>query len=111
MATKAADCPNYETNKQQCPCTETDCERWAICCECISYHAADDSVTKCMGGAARPAETRGLPIGQNRNCANRARNEEICPCGETSCNRHAICCDCVRYHWGHSQWPKTSCMS
>lgn len=110
MASTPEQCVNYEINRQQCPCESTDCENWAICCECMNAHAQKDGQTMCMRDTERPAETRPLPIGRNADCTNRARNEEICVCGETSCSRRALCCDCVRYHWGHRTWPRTACM-
>ena len=110
MTTTPQACANYEINTQQCPCPSEDCERRGICCECMQFHASKDSPTTCMRGEERPAETRDLPIGAHTDCANRPRNEEFCPCGETSCARHALCCDCVRFHWGHNMWPKVACM-
>ena len=110
MPTLPEQCVNHEINKQQCPCPKTDCERRAICSECIAYHYAAGNKTRCMRGTERPARTRSLPIGRNKNCINRQRNEENCQCGELSCTRHALCCDCVRFHWGHKVWPATACM-
>ena len=110
MPTKPQDCVNYRTNEQQCPCPQTDCDLRAICCECIQAHASKDNKTFCMRDTERPAATRTLPIGQNPDCANRAPNDEFCPCGEVSCDRHGLCCDCIRFHWGHKVWPKVGCM-
>jgi hypothetical protein len=28
-------CVNIETNEENCPCETLDCERHAVCCECI----------------------------------------------------------------------------
>ncbi|MDD5148195.1 MAG: hypothetical protein PHH08_01895 [Candidatus ainarchaeum sp.] len=25
-------------------------------------------------------------------------NEKNCPCGDTSCKRHGICCECISHH-------------
>jgi len=36
MARKS--CPNKELNEKECPCTDMECERHGICCECIKYH-------------------------------------------------------------------------
>jgi len=110
MPTTREQCVNYEINVQQCPCPNEDCERHAICCECMQHHASRREQTMCMREAERPPETRSLPIGANADCVNRERNEDLCPCGETSCTRHALCCDCVRFHWGHRVWPKVACM-
>ena len=109
--TKEERCPNYETNVQQCPCPETDCEHHGICCACVAAHASDGSATACMSGVSRPDETRKLPIGANPDCSNRAHNVENCSCYETSCSRRGLCCDCIRYHWGHKVWPTVACMS
>ena len=110
MPTTPAQCPNYDINSRQCPCPNLDCERHAICCECTSSHASKGKPTRCMSGEERPPATRTLPIGRTRECANRKRNEAACPCGETSCPRHGLCCDCIRYHWGNSMWPKVACL-
>ena len=105
-----ANCPNHDVNSQQCPCTSADCERHAICCECMAAHAKRGSPAACTKNP-RPESTKSLPIGLHTDCPNRARNEAACPCTETSCPRHGICCDCVRFHWGHPAWPKTACMA
>ena len=110
MPTTAEQCPNYEINQQQCPCPNEDCEKQGICCECIAAHREAGNRTMCMRETPRPAETKDLPIGASPDCINRARNEEFCPCAETSCARHSLCCDCVRFHWGHNQWPKVACV-
>ena len=103
-------CPNYETNLKQCPCTSATCSRHGVCCECIANHADKGGKSACMRGVERTVETKSLPIGQHLGCANRAANNERCPCAETSCARHGICCDCIRYHWGHKAWPSVACM-
>lgn len=112
MAEKNASerCANYETNLKQCPCPNAECERHGVCCECVGFHTDKGGKTRCMKGMERPAETMGLPIGRNLRCANRARNESRCACTETGCARHGICCDCIRYHWGHKVWPTVGCM-
>ncbi len=102
-------CPNYEINAQQCPCPAPDCERHAICCECLAAHAPRKSLTACLK-ETRPEETRDLPKGQNPDCANRARNAEQCPCDAADCSRRGLCCDCIRHHWGHSTYPLVACM-
>jgi len=76
----------------------------------MQSHQAAGKPTMCMRGDERPAETKDLPIGASPDCANRERNKKFCSCGETSCARHGLCCDCVRFHWGHNMWPKVACM-
>jgi len=44
------------------------------------------------------------------HCPNLEINEQMCPCLETSCPRHGICCECVAYHSKSSAWPLTACM-
>jgi len=43
-----------------------------------------------------------------RECPNRKRNKETCPCPYTDCSRHGICCECMRYHLSKGQKP--ACM-
>jgi len=31
-------------------------------------------------------------------CQNKAKNKEKCTCTYTKCERHGICCECIRYH-------------
>ena len=109
MATKPEECPNYETNRQMCPREDTDEATYAICCECVRASSAAGNTVLCMTCIVRPAETRRLPIGQSADCKNRTRNEETCTCYERSCARFGVCCDCIRFHWGHNVWPKVSC--
>jgi len=40
-------CPNWERNDKDCPCT-ADCERHAVCCECILYHRRAGSPPACI---------------------------------------------------------------
>ena len=109
MATKPEDCPNYEINKQTCPREDTQNETYAICCECVRANGSSGKQPLCMTGIDRPSGTRSLPIGQSADCNNRKRNEESCTCYETSCRRRGVCCDCIRFHWGHNIWPKVAC--
>lgn len=41
-----ADCPNLETNKDNCNCTYP-CSRKGKCCECISYHKGRGELPAC----------------------------------------------------------------
>jgi len=43
-----ANCVNIERNEENCPCPSTDCERRAVCCDCISAHAGKDSLPSCL---------------------------------------------------------------
>lgn len=40
------DC-NLKANRQSCPCTYKPCSRKGKCCECISYHRANDELPAC----------------------------------------------------------------
>ena len=33
------------------------------------------------------------------------KNKAACNCAEESCGRKGICCECMRYHRGLSQFP------
>ncbi len=33
-----------------------------------------------------------------KECVNKYENEQDCPCKDFDCERHGICCECVRYH-------------
>jgi hypothetical protein len=35
-----------------------------------------------------------------------ASNLETCTCGAESCLRHGICCECLRHHMAHRQFPR-----
>jgi len=45
-----------------------------------------------------------------KECLNRAENNTDCPCPKTDCERHGICCLCVRYHMKNKANPKSACM-
>jgi len=45
-----------------------------------------------------------------KECLNRAENNKDCPCPEKGCERHGICCLCVRYHMKSKEYPKSACM-
>ncbi|GBE19912.1 hypothetical protein BMS3Abin17_00643 [archaeon BMS3Abin17] len=38
-------------------------------------------------------------------CQNKEENEKDCPCAETWCERHGICCECISYHKKHGDFP------
>ena len=40
-------CPNVKTNLETCPCTEDDCPRHGVCCECIRAHVSGGSLPAC----------------------------------------------------------------
>jgi len=42
------ECPNKKENKKECVCSETDCERHGICCECIKYHREHGGKPACI---------------------------------------------------------------
>jgi hypothetical protein len=44
----AANCPNLEKNKKNCPCTYEPCPRKGVCCECIQYHRSMGQKPACM---------------------------------------------------------------
>ena len=44
-----------------------------------------------------------------KTCANKAKNEENCPCKKTACENHGICCACIANH--RSKGNYTSCMA
>lgn len=33
-----------------------------------------------------------------KSCPNKSENEKTCPCEYIDCERHGICCLCLRYH-------------
>lgn len=33
-----------------------------------------------------------------KECAKREENKKDCTCGNVECERHGICCECVKYH-------------
>ncbi|MEM5869636.1 MAG: hypothetical protein QXR09_00485 [Candidatus Aenigmatarchaeota archaeon] len=48
-------------------------------------------------------------MAERKACPNKEINEKDCPCEETSCERHGICCLCIRYHLKSKQWPLPAC--
>jgi len=43
-----------------------------------------------------------------KECVNKYENEQDCPCDEVDCERHGVCCECVKYHREHKDKP--ACM-
>jgi hypothetical protein len=41
-------------------------------------------------------------------CPNKAENEKTCPCKSADCERHGVCCECVRNHKNNGGKP--ACM-
>jgi len=40
-----------------------------------------------------------------KKCPNKGENEKDCACLEVDCERHGICCECVRHHKNHGGMP------
>jgi len=38
-------------------------------------------------------------------CLNKKENEKECPCDEVDCERHGVCCECIRYHRENKDKP------
>jgi hypothetical protein len=38
-------------------------------------------------------------------CPNKASNEQTCPCTATDCERHGVCCECLRAHLSGGSLP------
>ncbi|MDD5069739.1 MAG: DUF6485 family protein [Candidatus Omnitrophica bacterium] len=38
-------------------------------------------------------------------CANKEKNQGFCRCTYTSCSRHGMCCECVKYHQANGELP------
>ncbi len=43
-----------------------------------------------------------------KDCANYTINQEMCPCTNTGCANHGICCECLKAHIGYGK--PTACM-
>ena len=41
-------CPNKEENEKDCPCSEFNCKRHGVCCECIKYHKSNGEMPACL---------------------------------------------------------------
>ena len=42
------------------------------------------------------------------NCVNIETNEENCSCANLDCDRHGVCCECIRVHSDNNGLP--SCL-
>ena len=42
-----ADCTNYASNAENCPCTYPGCPRKGKCCDCLQYHLAHQELPGC----------------------------------------------------------------
>jgi len=40
-----------------------------------------------------------------QECPNKEENEKDCPRQEDYCERHGICCECIKYHKSHGGMP------
>ncbi len=40
-----------------------------------------------------------------RECLNKYENEQDCPCPDENCERHGICCECIKYHKNKKNMP------
>lgn len=38
-------------------------------------------------------------------CPNKASNEQTCPCTAADCERHGVCCECIRNHVAGGSLP------
>ena len=41
------ECPNFEFNLKNCPCTYPGCSKKGICCQCLSYHLKNRELPAC----------------------------------------------------------------
>ncbi len=103
----AEKCANYEINAQMCPCTNTECGNWAICCQCVQAHRDSGSFTACMKNQ-RPARSL-LLKGSPAACLTREANLELCACDYDPCGNRGICCECIRNHWKVDGTGRTAC--
>lgn len=59
METKMkTDCPNRAETINGCPCKRLECERRAICCQCVARHRKTGSPVACMRPDAMEASRR-----------------------------------------------------
>ncbi len=43
-----------------------------------------------------------------KDCPNKERNAQGCPCTSESCARRGVCCECIQHHGSRGQKP--ACM-
>jgi hypothetical protein len=41
-------CPNIVLNNEECPCTNMECARRGLCCECVRAHRKSGRLVACM---------------------------------------------------------------
>ena len=41
----------------------------------------------------------------HKECVNKWENEQDCTCIEENCERHGICCECIKYHKNKKSKP------
>ena len=39
------------------------------------------------------------------DCANKKRNSQDCNCTYSGCDKHGVCCECIRYHRNRGELP------
>ncbi|MGD9519084.1 MAG: hypothetical protein AB7W28_06170 [Armatimonadota bacterium] len=102
-------CLNREINAQMCPCTETSCQNWAICCLCVANHRGNAlwPHTACQGGKQRPQTTLELP--ERVPCPNLETNLADCLCTSEPCVRRGVCCACIDNHWSADGKGRVAC--
>jgi hypothetical protein len=42
---------------------------------------------------------------ERKKCPNRELNEKECPCEYTNCERHGLCCECIKFHRERGEKP------
>jgi hypothetical protein len=104
-------CMNYDINKQMCPCPETECSNWAICCLCVANHRGNPRwpLTACQRGVKRPAATLALQGRREPPCPNQASNLASCLCTYEECTKRGMCCECIRNHWTEDGKGRVAC--
>ena len=41
-----------------------------------------------------------------KECVNKYENEQDCPCKDFDCERHGVCCECIKHHKEEGDLPK-----
>lgn len=44
-------------------------------------------------------------VSKMNDCKRIEKNRERCTCTYPGCPRHAVCCECLEYHWSKKQVP------